>query len=125
MRSSLAFPLYPEKQILECQAAIRLFPKPPALKPIEFGKGVAGWVLKEGKPLLLNGEVEGKKFEKFHQEGQSDQVAMCIPLRLAERTIGVVNVNRLNSGAEFDQDDLQILTIFADNAAVAIEKLDF
>jgi len=45
---------------------------------------------------------------------------MCVPMRYDERVIGEITLSKLGL-SQFDQDDLRLLTILADQAATAVE----
>jgi signal transduction histidine kinase len=48
--------------------------------------------------------------------------AACVPLTLAGRTIGTLNVNRTSHPQHFTRDDVDALLMFASQAVLAIEK---
>jgi signal transduction histidine kinase len=47
---------------------------------------------------------------------------MCVPLRIADQNVGVLNVNRLEEPAPFSETDLNLVGVFANNAAGAIHN---
>ena len=91
-----------------------------ALVPV--GRGIAGRVFQEGQPLLLNGDADERKFPGMVKKTRHIHSSLCIPLRLERESIGVLNINRLKKGNAFRETDLQLLSVFANNAAIAIQN---
>jgi diguanylate cyclase (GGDEF)-like protein/PAS domain S-box-containing protein len=86
------------------------------------GEGIAGWVTKRGQPLLLDDKMPLDP--KIREAMQSDKVssALCVPLKVKEdRVIGVLNLSKLG-GAPFAQTDLELVSIFCGQAAIALEN---
>ena len=89
----------------------------------QVSRGLIERVAREGRPLLTDNASEDPRF--------ADQASvihfglrsiMAVPLQLKERILGVVYVdNRIQSGI-FSQEDLALLTAFANQAAIAIEN---
>lgn len=82
------------------------------------GHGIAGSVAKSGKPILLNGEVE----HKGRVSSGRTSSALCVPLLVRGRVIGVLNSSKAGEQSRFTQSDLQLLSILAGQAAIAIEN---
>jgi adenylate cyclase len=91
-----------------------------ALVPI--GKSVSGWVVKNGKPLLLNGQVSPAEFPGTDMHHRAISSSLCVPLKRGNKTIGVLNVNLLDRERTFSKDELKLITIFANNVSVAINN---
>jgi signal transduction histidine kinase/ActR/RegA family two-component response regulator len=91
----------------------------------KVGKGVCGWVVENDQPLLLDQD-------KIHQYNFVDLVkkegtifsALCVPLKVKGKPKGVLNVNSFQEDKKFTQDDLKLLSIFAENAALSIERAE-
>lgn len=89
---------------------------------IKLGEGIAGWVVEEGKPLLLNNEEEISKFKNVPKKVQPISSAMCIPIIIDGKVTGVVNLNRYAGKEKFSERDLKLAQIFVHDAAVAIRS---
>ncbi len=90
---------------------------------VGLGKSVCGWVVKYGKPLLLSPEqINNYSFSDLIKKERTINSALCVPLRVKGRIKGVLNVNRLTDEKKFTEEDLNLLSIFADNAAISIER---
>ncbi len=76
-----------------------------------------------GESILTNNAQEDERFAKQQSViGYQLRSIMCAPLRARGRIIGAVYVdNRLFTGA-FQQEDLDLLSAFANQAAIAIEN---
>ena len=96
------------------------------VKPIvvPLDKSIAGWVVKEGKPLLIP-DVR-KDPRHYHQVDDTTQFStrsiLGVPLRVKDKVIGVLEVLNKVDDKEFTQDDVEALTILAAQAAIAIEN---
>jgi len=96
------------------------------VKPIvvPLDKSIAGWVVKEGEPLLIP-DVR-KDPRHYHQVDDMTQFStrsiLGVPLRVKDKVIGVLEVLNKIDDQEFTQDDVETLTILAAQAAIAIEN---
>jgi len=87
--------------------------------PLKPGEGLSGRVFLSGEPLIVN--------DYDHWEGRSPEYpagsvprAMGVPLRQAGEVIGVLAVDRTGDRPPFSQDDARLLSLFANQASVAI-----
>ncbi|MEP7181673.1 MAG: ATP-binding protein [Betaproteobacteria bacterium] len=72
------------------------------------GVGVFGHVVVTGQPLLINGDVAETRLPLRLNErrDRATHSAMCWPLRIQERTIGALAVNRAPGRPKYAVDDL-------------------
>lgn len=87
-------------------------------------QGVAGWVMKNRKPALVN---DVQKDERFYAQidrasGYKTKSMLAVPLDIRGRIIGVVEMINKRDGSGFTERDQEIATAFAAQAAVAIEN---
>ena len=85
--------------------------------------GIAGWTLREAKPMLIKNAQEDPRFyaDIDSTTGMTTQSLLAVPLKYKDMVIGVIEaVNR--SDRHFDEHDLEILSILAGSAAIAIEN---
>ncbi|MDQ7823624.1 MAG: GAF domain-containing protein [Candidatus Eremiobacteraeota bacterium] len=86
---------------------------------VKMGEGISGNVAKSGKPrLLLKGVRESRSLSSRRLE-EIDS-AICVPLKVKDKVLGVLNVSGRVDGDNFSPQDLKLLNILASNAAVAI-----
>ncbi len=95
------------------------------LKQARIGveSGIAGWVARHGKPLIVNDVSKDKRFcaDVDRATGFVTTSIMCSPLIAQGKLIGVIEVLNKLSGSDFDQEDLEALEAVASTAAMAIE----
>ncbi len=80
----------------------------------KVGEGIAGWVAKEGEPLLIKDirreTTQGES--RFHPQYKNRSL-MCVPLKVNGKTIGVLNANNKASGEPFTEQDMAIFTTYS------------
>jgi signal transduction histidine kinase len=87
------------------------------------GQGVAGWVAEHNQPLLApDATCDAGSFEGLvGRTGMARHSTLCVPLRVRDRLIGVVEVLDKTYG-RFSEGDRRLLESMASFAAVAIEN---
>jgi two-component system sensor histidine kinase KdpD len=88
---------------------------------------IANWVMEHRKPAgktasdrrLRLPHPPGEKPTRLRQRGPD---VFYLPIATAERVIGVMEVSGRPAGGRFEEDDKQLLTTFADQAALALEQ---
>jgi PAS domain S-box-containing protein len=88
----------------------------------KVGRGIAGWVAERGEPLLL---ADGASLNPQIREAMIREEitsALCVPLLVKDRVIGVLNISKLGEGLAFTQGDLEFVSILGGEAAIAIEN---
>ena len=87
--------------------------------------GVAGWVLNQNLPLLLDGEATADdRFSEPVERAEAIRSSLCIPLALHGERVGVLNLGLSDSSpkeamTEFDR---SLASIFAQHAAVSVQN---
>lgn len=62
------------------------------------------------------------EYFKFEKEVESVKSRLIVPLMIKNEVIGIVNLRRLKEDKEFVEQDMKLLSIFAKDAALAIEN---
>ncbi len=88
---------------------------------LELGKSIAGHVAQKGAPLIIEDIEKDKKFKRLSKKHYATKSLLCVPLKIKEKILGVINLSDKITGAPFSQDDLRLLTTFASQAAIAID----
>ncbi|NTU78357.1 MAG: GAF domain-containing protein [Chloroflexales bacterium] len=98
-----------------------LAPEQVAAPAFRVGEGVAGWVAQHGVPVH-SADLSG---DKRYVPVYTPQAAtlFALPLRVRERTLGVLNLARVAGGALFSSEIVQMVEIFASHAAIAIDNV--
>jgi two-component system, cell cycle sensor histidine kinase and response regulator CckA len=92
--------------------------------PRPMGKGFASYVLREGKPLLLNEGTRRRMIERgeVEQIGSSSSSWLGVPLRTPQRNIGVLVLQDYDDADTYSQRDLEFVSSVGDQIAMAIER---
>jgi signal transduction histidine kinase len=92
---------------------------------VPLGAGIAGSVALSGKSTIVNQadlENSGIYRDIDKKSGFNTRNLLCVPLRVKERIIGVVEVVNRREKEDFSEDDISLLEGFANEAAIAIER---
>jgi len=91
------------------------------LEPIVLGQGITGLVLQSGIGKIIN-ELD-KNSDCYYREGitPEPESMIAVPMFFEKRKIGVIAVNKFGHN-QFKEKQLQLLTILARQAAIAIEN---
>ncbi len=111
-----------ERQELSISAALGLSDEVVATTRVKVGQGLAGLVAQMRKPILLSEQVENDPVIQASLTQSDTGSAICVPLMLKDRVLGVLNASRPLGGAPFRQDDVDLLSILCGQIAVAIEN---
>lgn len=93
-------------------------------KRIPLTHGVVGWVAMHGQPLIVNNTQKSKLFNSAvdSQTGFFTQNIVCVPLRIQDRTVGVLEVLNKESEEGFTSADADWLTTMGQQIAIALEN---
>jgi signal transduction histidine kinase len=91
---------------------------------LKAGKGIAGWVFQHGCSLIVPDVRQDGRFYQGvdYLTGFTTKSALCVPLKIREKTIGVIQVLNGPNDRSFDQDDLNLLSAIGAHAATSIEN---
>ena len=109
----LEFPYFVDEIDLTCD-----------VQPRKLRKGLTEYVLRTGRPLLATPEV----YEQLVAAGEAELIGapsidwLGIPLKVKDRTIGVVVTQTYSQGVRYGQSELDILTFVSSQMAMAIER---
>ncbi len=89
---------------------------------IRLGQGIAGHVAETGEPLLIKDVAREKRWYRniSDQIGFKTRSILCVPMRVGNEIIGAIEFINKTDGESFQTRDLELLTVFADLAALAI-----
>jgi serine phosphatase RsbU (regulator of sigma subunit) len=89
---------------------------------LEIGNGIAGWVAKHGRTVVLDDAYKDERFDKNWDRlsGFVTKAVICVPLFLKDQLIGTLEVINKTKNRVFDKFDLELLLTLAENASAAI-----
>lgn len=94
---------------------------------VKIDEGIAGWVVKNNRSLIVNDVANDPRFNPVVQQstGYKTQNMLAVPMRVRDECIGVIEI--LNKGTDkgFVLEDLELLEIFANQAAIAYQNARF
>jgi len=87
--------------------------------------GIAGWVLVTRQPLIIDDLQNDPRWSRQAGEstGYVPNSMMSVPLLHEEHALGVLNVLDRSNAAEFSLSQMELLGLFANQAAIALELL--
>ncbi|OLC08838.1 MAG: hypothetical protein AUH41_07160 [Gemmatimonadetes bacterium 13_1_40CM_66_11] len=94
------------------------------IPPRKLRKGLTEYVLRTGQPLLATPEV----YERLVAAGEAELIGapsidwLGVPLKVKDRTIGVVVTQTYSQGVRYGPSELDILTFVSSQMAMAIER---
>lgn len=97
-------------------------PKGVQVKNIVLGlTGIAGWVVKNNKSLVINDVANDERFDPSVQvaTGYKNRNMLAVPMRVSGDCVGVIEVLNKVDNQDFSSDDLATLELFANQAALS------
>jgi GAF domain-containing protein len=90
------------------------------------GVGVAGWVVENNKPKLVENTSYDTSFSPVVDQytGLKSTSLICIPLVDGERRLGAIEAVNTKSGRAFSQSDLEVLQLVGRLASTAIVEAE-
>lgn len=91
---------------------------------LKLGEGVAGRVAQTGKAIFVEDIETDARFMRSNGAHYTSKSFISVPLRVKNRIIGVLNVNSPTKVPIFEERDVRLLTILADQAAITLENIE-
>lgn len=88
---------------------------------VPITKGIAGWVARNRAALTLHGKVSDQRFQPI-QPREGIRSAICIPLLVGSKMVGILNVNLTRSPRPLTPGHVKALTILTSVAAAGLES---
>jgi PAS domain S-box-containing protein len=89
---------------------------------LKYGEGAAGTVAQTGEPLIIDDYRDWSRRAAVYEEGQPFSAVLVVPMIWQGQVIGTINVLEDAESRQFTQADLELLTLFANHAAIAVEN---
>lgn len=99
------------------------------LKYLEYirirpGEGIAGTVFATGRPMVVADIAKEEGLKGGMRARYLTRSFVSLPIRLGERPLGVINLSDKRGGAAFSRGDLRHLVPVAQQAALALERIE-
>jgi putative nucleotidyltransferase with HDIG domain len=109
-----------ETRTLSIAASLGLSDEVVDAAKVRVGEGISGWVAASRKALV----VVDKNDPRLAKSVTRDEIVSAItaPVIYKDEVIGVINLNRRGMGEPFSAENLNVVTSFAGQLAVAIEN---
>ena len=88
--------------------------------PIAMGEGIAGSVLREGRPMVASMDDLGRS--SLPERGYKTKSFISYPISIGSRRFGVLNLADKIGGGAYDANDLSVIELVAPQIALAIER---
>lgn len=91
---------------------------------LNMGEGIAGWVAKNGEPLIVNAPDKDPRFFKGvdGKTGYKTRNMICVPVKTKGRVVGVLEAINKQGKRGFNREDLPLFTSLADWVAIALDN---
>jgi C4-dicarboxylate-specific signal transduction histidine kinase len=91
---------------------------------MKMGEGVVGWVARSGEPLLVPDTGDEKRFSHRVDEhtGFKTRSLVALPIRNRGKMVGVLEVLNKRGPHPFDDGDVEVLTLAANQIGIAMEN---
>lgn len=91
---------------------------------LKIGEGIAGWVAQHDQPLIVNDVHLDPRWKREIAEliEFETRSILCVPMRARGKVIGVIEAINKRDGSEFTEEDLELLSVLATQAALTIEN---
>lgn len=95
-----------------------------AVKSLTVTDGIAWWVANHGEIARVNEASKDQRFTGAIDKitGYKTKSILCVPMMLENKVIGTIEVLNKNGGAGFTDNDERVLSVLANQAAVAIKN---
>jgi GAF domain-containing protein len=92
---------------------------------IPSSSGIAGWVLSSRTPLVIDDLENDPRHARdvAKRTGYVPKGLMAVPLLLEERVLGVLQVLDRPQNSRFSLEEMELLGLFANQAAIALDLL--
>jgi two-component system sensor histidine kinase HydH len=91
---------------------------------LKIGEGVAGYVAQTERAVIVGDVSRDPRFLASFDaiSGFTTRSILCVPLKVKNRLIGVLELLNKKDGTAFDEEDLDIISILANQIGIAMEN---
>jgi GAF domain-containing protein len=93
---------------------------------IPASRGIAGWVVQSGQPIAISDVASDPRFarEQAEQTGYIPRAILAVPVETPGRLLGVISLLDRDSRRPGAEQDMALLSLFADQAALALASVE-
>jgi GAF domain-containing protein len=93
---------------------------------ISSSQGIAGWVVQSGQPIAISDLTSDPRFSRDTAErtGYVPQAILAVPVETPHRILGVISLLDRDSRRPGAEQDMALLALFADQAALALASVE-
>jgi GAF domain-containing protein len=93
---------------------------------ISSSLGIAGWVVQSGQPIAVSDLASDSRFARDTAErtGYVPQAILAVPIETPQRMLGVISLLDRDSRRPGAEQDMALLSLFADQAALALASVE-
>ena len=91
---------------------------------VPMDRSVAGWVAQHAEPLVISdAQNDPRHYPKADEQSDFDtRSILAVPMNARGTVVGVLEALNKTEGAEFTDEDVELLTVLGDQAAVAVQN---
>lgn len=91
---------------------------------VKMGEGLAGRVAQSGEISIVNDALDDARFlgRMDARTGFNTRNLICVPLKVQDRVLGVIEVVNRADGSAFSRADAEVLKAVANQAAIALDN---
>lgn len=91
---------------------------------LKLGEGIAGYVAQTEQPVISPDVHQDPRFQGLFDNitGFTTRSILCVPLKAKNRLIGVLELLNKRDGTNFDEEDLYIVSILANQIGIALDN---
>jgi GAF domain-containing protein len=93
---------------------------------ISSSQGIAGWVVQSGQPIAISDLNNDPRFSRgvAEQTGYVPQTILAVPVETSQQLLGVISLLDRDSRRPGAEQDMALLSLFADQAALALASVE-
>jgi signal transduction histidine kinase len=114
----------PEDGVLETRASYGLESEFARNARTRLGEGIAGWVAERQEAVLLGSRAQESEHGQHYKSNRNITSALSLPLRVGDRCVGVLNVNRINHPEAFKDHHRDMLRMFSEHVGAVIDRAE-
>jgi PAS domain S-box-containing protein len=89
---------------------------------LKYGEGAAGTVAQTGKPLNIDDYGTWDRRAAIYEQDRPFGAVLAVPMMWQDQVVGVIDTVHYADGQRFTQEDVELLTLLANHATIAVEN---